>query len=122
MSNTVSRVDELISIIDDTLVANNASFDDSKSTELSEEFVAWAVLEQNGKFVQYKYKPLPLGENDVQILITHNGICHSDLAMARNNWGWTQYPFIGGHECIGIIEKLGKTILLKNKQNITLII
>ena len=32
------------------------------------------------------------GPNDVQIEIQFCGVCHSDLHIARNEWGATQYP------------------------------
>ena len=50
--------------------------DDSKSAPA--EFTAMAIKQQGGKFVELKYKPDALGDNDVELKVTHNGCCHSD--------------------------------------------
>jgi alcohol dehydrogenase (NADP+) len=46
-------------------------------------------------------------ENDVQIQIQYCGVCHSDLHFARNEWGFTQYPAVPGHEIIGRVTAVG---------------
>ena len=38
------------------------------------------------------------------------GVCHSDLSMAKNEWGFTQYPFVGGHEVYGVVERVGSEV------------
>ena len=48
-----------------------------------------------------------LREDDVAIRITHCGICHSDLHMARNDWGMSLYPMVPGHEIVGIVTAVG---------------
>lgn len=50
------------------------------------------------------------GPEDVQIEIQFCGICHSDLHIARNEWGRTQYPCVPGHEIVGRIVKLGRQV------------
>jgi uncharacterized zinc-type alcohol dehydrogenase-like protein len=45
--------------------------------------------------------------NDVQIEILYCGVCHSDLHYARNEWHFTQYPAVPGHEIIGRVSKVG---------------
>ncbi len=40
-------------------------------------------------------------DHDVQIAIQYCGVCHSDLHYARNEWGFTQYPAVPGHEIVG---------------------
>lgn len=42
--------------------------------------------------------------------MTHCGICHSDLAMIDNDWGWSQYPLVPGHEVIGTISAVGANV------------
>jgi len=44
---------------------------------------------------------------DVQIEILYCGVCHSDLHFARNEWGFTQYPAVPGHEIIGRVTAVG---------------
>ncbi|ACB75404.1 NAD(P)-dependent alcohol dehydrogenase [Opitutus terrae] len=44
---------------------------------------------------------------DVQIQILYCGVCHSDLHFVRNEWGFTQYPAVPGHEIIGRVTAVG---------------
>jgi uncharacterized zinc-type alcohol dehydrogenase-like protein len=50
------------------------------------------------------------GPNDVQIEIQFCGVCHSDLHIARNEWGATQYPCVPGHEIVGRVAKVGRKV------------
>jgi len=71
---------------------------------------AYAALEAGGKLEPFDYDPSSLGRNDVEIDIEHCGICHSDLSMLDNEWGITQYPFVPGHEVVGIISAVGDDV------------
>ena len=51
-----------------------------------------------------------LRPEDVAIRITHCGICHSDLHMARNDWGMSVYPMVPGHEIVGIVTGVGSDV------------
>ena len=44
---------------------------------------------------------------DVEIYILFCGVCHSDLHFARNEWGFTQYPVVPGHEILGRVTRVG---------------
>jgi uncharacterized zinc-type alcohol dehydrogenase-like protein len=37
----------------------------------------------------FEYDPGPLGDHEVEVAVTHYGICHSDLSMLDNEWGMT---------------------------------
>ena len=47
---------------------------------------------------------------DVQIQILYCGVCHSDLHFARNEWGFTQYPCVPGHEIVGKVTAVGTQV------------
>jgi alcohol dehydrogenase (NADP+) len=51
-----------------------------------------------------------LRSDDVLIEITHCGICHSDLHSARNDWGFTTYPIVPGHEIVGTVSAVGESV------------
>src|SRR6185295_6967315 len=51
--------------------------------------------------------PLP---NDVEIDITHCGVCHSDLHMVRDEWAMAQYPCVPGHEILGRVTRVGPKV------------
>lgn len=51
-----------------------------------------------------------LRHDDVLIEISHCGICHSDLHSARNDWGFTTYPIVPGHEIVGTVSAVGEAV------------
>ena len=48
--------------------------------------------------------------NDVVMEILYCGICHSDLHMARNDWGFAQFPLVPGHEIVGRVIEVGSGV------------
>ena len=62
------------------------------------------------ELLPFKYDPGDLGPLEVEINITHCGICHSDLHLISNDWGISQYPFIPGHEIIGTVNAVGSGV------------
>ena len=44
---------------------------------------------------------------DIEIEIMYCGVCHSDLHTAKNDWGFTTYPVVPGHEIVGKVTKIG---------------
>ncbi|RAK90982.1 alcohol dehydrogenase [Aspergillus costaricaensis CBS 115574] len=58
------------------------------------------------------YTPKPFTPTDIEINITHCGICGTDLHTLRSGWGpnTTTYPCIVGHEIIGIVTRIGSSI------------
>jgi uncharacterized zinc-type alcohol dehydrogenase-like protein len=73
-------------------------------------FQAYAANEKAGRLVPFSYDPGLLKDDEVQIRIEFCGICHSDLSMLHNDWGSTSYPFVPGHEVVGIIEDKGPLV------------
>ena len=66
--------------------------DDSK-------FVGWVgenPESANGKMEWKQYKTKQWEENDVEIEISHCGICGSDLHKLRSGWAPTNYPCVVG--------------------------
>jgi len=49
-------------------------------------------------------------ESDVQIDILYCGVCHSDLHFVRNEWHFTQYPAVPGHEIVGRVKAVGGAV------------
>ena len=44
----------------------------------------------------FEFDPGDLTPEQVEISISHCGICHSDLSMRDNEWQLTVYPFVPG--------------------------
>jgi uncharacterized zinc-type alcohol dehydrogenase-like protein len=68
---------------------------------------AYAATSARGLLEPYEFDPGDLKPEDVEIKVSHCGICHSDLSMLDNDWGMTAYPFVGGHEVTGTVAALG---------------
>ncbi len=51
-----------------------------------------------------------VGASDVQIEILYCGVCHSDLHFARDEWHFTVYPAVPGHEIIGRVTSVGASV------------
>lgn len=51
-----------------------------------------------------------VGANDVKIDILYCGVCHSDLSYARNEWKFTVYPAVPGHEIVGRVSRVGSEV------------
>ena len=71
---------------------------------------AYAANEAGGALEPFAYEVGELGANEVQIDVLYCGICHSDLSMVNNEWGLSEFPFVGGHEIIGKISATGANI------------
>ncbi|KAI3885854.1 hypothetical protein MKX03_020993 [Papaver bracteatum] len=50
------------------------------------------------------------GDEDVTFKVMFCGICHSDLSNITNEWGYSTYPMVPGHEFVGIVTEAGKKV------------
>lgn len=73
-------------------------------------FRAFAASAPKGDLKPFEYEPGPLGDEQVEIAVSHCGICHSDLSMLDNDWGMTKYPIVPGHEAAGTVAAVGSRV------------
>ena len=71
---------------------------------------AYAVKSAKGRLESFSYEPGPLGRNEIEVAVTHCGICHSDLSMLNDEWRISQYPLVPGHEVIGTVAAKGEDV------------
>ncbi len=69
-----------------------------------------AVHAAGAHLLPYKYDPGELGTAEVEIKISHCGVCHSDVHLIDNDWGISKYPFIPGHEIVGTVSAVGSGV------------
>jgi alcohol/geraniol dehydrogenase (NADP+) len=69
-----------------------------------------AVHAAGAQLVPYKYEPGPLGAHELDVKISHCGVCHSDIHLIDNDWGVSKYPFIPGHEIVGTVSAVGSDV------------
>lgn len=70
-------------------------------------FAAHAATTPLGPLDIQRRDPKP---GDVEIEILFCGVCHSDLHIARNEWGGTTYPVVPGHEILGRVTRVGDAV------------
>jgi uncharacterized zinc-type alcohol dehydrogenase-like protein len=70
-------------------------------------FAAQSATTPLGPFTINRRAPLP---TDIAIDILFCGVCHSDLHIARNEWGMTNYPVVPGHEILGRVTAVGSKV------------
>lgn len=71
---------------------------------------ARAVNEPTGKFQTMTLERRDVGANDVLIEIKFAGICHSDIHTGRGEWRDIEYPFVPGHEIVGVVSEVGSDV------------
>src|SRR3954451_3241713 len=50
------------------------------------------------------------GPTDVVIDVAYAGICRSDVHMARDDWGFSTFPMVPGHEITGVVSAVGADV------------
>jgi len=69
-----------------------------------------AVHAAGAHLLPYKYDPGELKAHEIEIKISHCGVCHSDVHLIDNDWGISKYPFIPGHEIVGTVVAVGSDV------------
>ncbi|XP_051139122.1 8-hydroxygeraniol dehydrogenase-like [Andrographis paniculata] len=70
----------------------------------------WAARDVSGTLSPFDFSRRATGEKDVQFKVLYCGICHTDLHNVRNDWGMSQYPFVPGHEVVGVVTEVGSKV------------
>ncbi|QJW90106.1 NAD(P)-dependent alcohol dehydrogenase [Spirosoma taeanense] len=70
----------------------------------------YAAHSADSPLSSFQFERREVGAKDIQIEILYCGICHTDIHMARNDWGLTNYPIVPGHEIVGQVKKVGSDV------------
>lgn len=70
----------------------------------------YAARSADSPLAPWEFERRAPGEKDVRIQIEHCGICHSDIHFARNEWQFTTYPAVPGHEIVGRVVEAGRGV------------
>jgi len=76
----------------------------------SQKCKAMAVFEAKQPFKEWNIDLKPLGPNDLQVKVTHCGLCHSDIHNVDGDWDTTKFPCVAGHEIVGFVTKVGSDV------------
>ncbi|WP_213982123.1 NAD(P)-dependent alcohol dehydrogenase [Sphingomonas sp. dw_22] len=69
--------------------------------------IGYAAQTAETPLAPFAFERRDLRANDVAIEILYCGVCHSDLHQARNDWGFSTYPLVPGHEIVGRVIDTG---------------
>lgn len=72
--------------------------------------LGYAAAGPDAPLAPFSFERRDLRPNDVAIDILYCGVCHSDLHQARNDWGWSAYPVVPGHEIVGVVTATGSGV------------
>ena len=71
---------------------------------------AYAAQSETSGMAPFSIERRELRADDVAMDILYCGVCHSDLHFVENDWGWTIYPVVPGHEIVGRVTSVGSDV------------
>jgi uncharacterized zinc-type alcohol dehydrogenase-like protein len=74
------------------------------------EIRGYATHAAGAELLAYRYEVGELAADEVEVRISHCGICRSDLHLIDNDWQVSKFPFVPGHEIVGTIEAVGAAV------------
>ena len=72
--------------------------------------IGYAAQSSDSPLAPLSFERRALRANDIALEILYCGVCHSDLHMARNDWGSSTYPVVPGHEIVGRVIEVGSAV------------
>ncbi|MDB5278537.1 MAG: NADP-dependent alcohol dehydrogenase 2 [Ferruginibacter sp.] len=68
---------------------------------------AYAAQAAAATLTPYNFERREPGPHDVLIDILFCGVCHTDIHFINNDWGFSIYPMVPGHEIVGRVTAVG---------------
>jgi uncharacterized zinc-type alcohol dehydrogenase-like protein len=72
--------------------------------------IAYAAKAARAHLEPFEFDAGPLGPDEVDVTVTHCGICYTDVGMVDNEWGVSTYPCVAGHETVGMVVAVGTNV------------
>lgn len=79
----------------------------SPEEEHPQKVFGWAARETSGVLSPFKFSRRANGDDDITLKVLYCGVCHSDLHFIKNDWGFSVYPIVPGHEIVGVVTEVG---------------
>ncbi|KAH9664264.1 putative cinnamyl alcohol dehydrogenase 6 [Citrus sinensis] len=70
----------------------------------------WAARDSSGHLSPFKFSRRETGDEDVRLKVLYCGICHTDLSNIKNEWGFSLFPMVPGHEIAGEVTEVGSKV------------
>ena len=80
----------------------------STSTRLPSK--AYAAMGVSEELVPWDFTRRSVRPNDVRLDIKFCGVCHTDIHFVRNDFGFSAYPLVPGHEIVGVVSEVGSSV------------
>jgi uncharacterized zinc-type alcohol dehydrogenase-like protein len=71
---------------------------------------AYAAMEPRAALQPFSYAKPELGAHDVELEVTHCGLCYSDIHLIDDDWKKSRYPLVPGHEVVGRVVRRGPEV------------
>jgi alcohol/geraniol dehydrogenase (NADP+) len=79
---------------------------------------AFAAMAPKQPLSPLVFEAASLAPEDVEIAISHCGICHSDLHLIDDDWKVSTWPLVPGHEIVGTVVARGSECRLDVGQRV----
>ncbi len=70
----------------------------------------YAAQSQTAPVAPWEFTRRDPRPDDVSIDILYCGVCHTDIHFTRNDWGYSAFPVVPGHEIIGRVTAMGPDV------------
>ncbi|MFI5960231.1 NAD(P)-dependent alcohol dehydrogenase [Cryptosporangium sp. NPDC051539] len=78
----------------------------------------YAVDKPGGPVRAIEAEDPPLGPREVDVRVTHCGVCNTDVSLIDDVYGISRFPLVAGHEAVGIVEAFGHEVELTIGQRV----
>ncbi|KAI5078663.1 hypothetical protein GOP47_0006334 [Adiantum capillus-veneris] len=75
-----------------------------------QQVLGYAARDASGHLSPFTFQRRPTGADDVAFNVSYCGICHSDLHCLKNDWKFSSFPLVPGHEIVGIVKEVGSNV------------
>lgn len=72
--------------------------------------IGYAAQSAGAPLEPFAFDRRALRPNDVAMEILYCGVCHTDIHMVRNDWGFSIFPIVPGHEIVGRVLEVGSAV------------
>ncbi|KAG2197111.1 hypothetical protein INT47_004176 [Mucor saturninus] len=78
--------------------------------ETFDTMIGWGCFGKGESLIQNQFTLTQFGDDSVDLDIICCGICGTDIHCIDSGWRPSDYPFVGGHEIIGRVTRIGKNV------------
>lgn len=72
--------------------------------------LGYAAMKAHARLEPFQYELREPGPWEVLIGVSHCGICHSDIHLIDDDWDFSVFPLVPGHEIVGTVVSLGTNV------------